>query len=90
VPAFLGYSAGAVSTTPELNFAGYIALNPKIRGGFINSNDPVSLLSFKYLGGSRTSQSTAKAAIRLRESCGQFESSIYERDSPLRENDELY
>ena len=31
-----------------LNFAGYIALNPKIRGGFVNSNNPVGLLSFTY------------------------------------------
>ena len=31
-----------------LDFAGCIALNPKIRGGFGNSNNPVGLLSFTY------------------------------------------
>jgi len=37
-----------VESVNGLNFAGYIALNPKIRGGFVNSNNPVGLLSFTY------------------------------------------
>jgi hypothetical protein len=37
-----------VESVNGLNFSGYIALNPKFRGGFVNSNDPVGLLSFTY------------------------------------------
>jgi hypothetical protein len=35
-----------VESVNNLSFAGYIALNPKIRGGFVNTT--AGLLSFTY------------------------------------------